>query len=61
MQLTLFFDKIKFVPPVVNPVHNVLNLCGVTTAASYQIFIDIEGLDTTDAFATAMLPRWLSV
>jgi hypothetical protein len=45
-------DEIEFVPPVLNPVHNVLNLCGVTAATSRQVFIDIEGLDTIDAFAT---------
>jgi hypothetical protein len=44
-------NKIEFVPPAVNPVHNVLSLCSVTTAASRQIFIDIEGLDTIDVFA----------
>jgi hypothetical protein len=44
-------EEIEFVAPVVNPVHNVLNLCGVTAAASRQIFIDVEGLDTIDAFA----------
>ena len=44
-------EEIEFVAPVVNPVHNVLNLCGVTAAASRQIFIDVEGLDSIDAFA----------
>ena len=45
-------DEVEFVPPVLNPVHNVLILCGVTAATSCQVFIDIEGLDTIDAFAT---------
>ena len=37
--------------PLVNPVHNVLIVCGVTAAAARQVFIDTEGLDTIDAFA----------
>jgi hypothetical protein len=53
MQFDPVLEEIEFVAPVVNPVHNVLNLCGVTAAAaaSRQIFIDFEGLDTIDAFA----------
>ncbi|KAI2506573.1 hypothetical protein MHU86_7888 [Fragilaria crotonensis] len=41
--------------PVVglNPVHNVLALCGVASAAAQRTFIEIDGLDTiADAFAT---------
>jgi hypothetical protein len=45
------FDEVVFADPVPNPVHDVLNLCGVTVPATCQIFIDIEGLDTIDAFA----------
>jgi hypothetical protein len=30
--------------PDVNPVHNVLILCGVSSIAPRQIFIDLEGL-----------------
>ena len=45
-------DEIEFVPPVLNPVHNVLNLCGVTAAMSCQVFINIQqGLDTINSFA----------
>jgi hypothetical protein len=40
------------VAPGANPVHGVLALCGVTSAVARQVFIDIEGLDTIDAFAT---------
>ena len=36
----------------VNPVCHVLDLCGVTSVASRNIFIDIEGLDSIDAFAS---------
>ena len=39
------------VAPAVNPLHNVLMLCGVATAAARQVFINLEGLDTIDAFA----------
>lgn len=40
--------------PVVglNPVHNILALCGVASAAARRTFIEIEGLATIDAFAT---------
>ena len=41
-------------PPVVaaaNPIHDVLALCGVNTAAARATFINIEGLDSIDAFA----------
>jgi hypothetical protein len=44
-------DEIKIIVPVLNPVHNVLNICGVTVEASRQIFIDIDGLHSIDAFA----------
>ena len=36
-------------PP--NPVHDVLNICGITTAANGATFINIEGLDNIEAFA----------
>ena len=36
----------------VNPVHHVLDLCGVTMVALCNIFIDIEGLHSIDAFAS---------
>jgi len=45
------FDEVVFADPVPNPVHDVLNLCGVTVPATRQIFIDIEGLDSIDTFA----------
>ncbi len=38
--------------PYLNPVLNVVALCGVTSVAACQIFIDLEGLDTSlDVFA----------
>jgi hypothetical protein len=37
-------------PP--NPIHEVLNVCGITTAAGRSIFINIEGLDSMEAFAS---------
>ncbi len=45
------FDEVIVADPAPNPVHDVLNLCGVTAPATRQIFIDVEGLDTIDAFA----------
>ena len=36
----------------INPVHNVLALCGVTSAEAREVFITVEGLDSMDAFAT---------
>ncbi|KAI2493629.1 hypothetical protein MHU86_20917 [Fragilaria crotonensis] len=45
------FNEVVFANPVPNPVHNVLNMCGVTVPATHLIFIDIKGLDTIDAFA----------
>jgi hypothetical protein len=36
----------------VNPVHAVLAVCGISTNASRQVFIDVEGLDSINAFAT---------
>jgi hypothetical protein len=38
--------------PPVNPVHDVLTVCGVGTQSARDTFIDVEGLDTLDAFAT---------
>ena len=35
----------------VNPIHNVLALCGVATAAARATFINLEGLNSIDAFA----------
>lgn len=35
-----------------NPVHDVLSLCGVTAPAAREIFMTVEGLDSVDAFAT---------
>jgi hypothetical protein len=40
--------------PYLNPVLNVVALCGVTSVAACQIFIDLEGLDTFDAFANLL-------
>ena len=39
------------IPPA-NPVHGVLAVCGISTNASRQTFIDVEGLNSIDAFAT---------
>lgn len=38
--------------PEVAGVHNVLTLCGVSSAVARQTFIKVEGLDTIDSFAT---------
>jgi hypothetical protein len=40
--------------PELNPVQNVLALCGMNPVAGRQIFIDLEGLDTFDAFANLL-------
>ena len=37
-------------PP--NPVHEILTVCGITTAANRATFINIEGLDSMEAFAS---------
>jgi hypothetical protein len=37
-------------PP--NPVHEVLTICGIATAANCATLIDIEGLDSVEAFAS---------
>ena len=37
--------------PIINPVHDVLIVCGITVAANRNVFINIEGLDTLDKFA----------
>lgn len=37
-------------PP--NPVHEVLTICGIASAASRETFINIEGLDSMEAFAS---------
>jgi hypothetical protein len=37
-------------PP--NPVHEILTICGITTAANRKTFINIEGLDSVEAFAS---------
>ena len=40
------------VPPVViNPIHGVLQVCGVNALASRDVFIFTEGLDSMEAFA----------
>ena len=36
----------------VNPVHRVLEICGVTPVAARDIFINIEDIDSIDAFAS---------
>jgi hypothetical protein len=37
-------------PP--NPVHEVLTMCGITTAANRATLINIEGLDSVEALAS---------
>jgi hypothetical protein len=37
------------IPP--NPIHGVLQVCGINAAASRDVFIVIEGLDTMESFA----------
>jgi hypothetical protein len=37
-------------PP--NSVHKILTICGITTAANRKTFINIEGLDSVEAFAS---------
>ncbi|KAI2509297.1 hypothetical protein MHU86_5185 [Fragilaria crotonensis] len=37
-------------PP--NPVHEVLTICGIASAANRETFINIEGLDSMEAFAS---------
>jgi hypothetical protein len=37
-------------PP--NPVHDVLTLCGIANAATCTTFINMEGLDFVEAFAS---------
>ena len=38
--------------PAINPVHDVLTVCGITNEVSRNVFINIEGLDSTiDKFA----------
>jgi hypothetical protein len=38
------------VPQPPNPVHDVLQICGITNATSRNIFINTEGLDSIEAF-----------
>jgi hypothetical protein len=38
--------------PPANPVHGILTVCGILMNTSRQIFIDVEGLNSIDAFAT---------
>ncbi|KAI2489217.1 hypothetical protein MHU86_25377 [Fragilaria crotonensis] len=42
----------EIVPPRVDPLHAVLALCGITSAPASAVFMNIEGLDTIEAFAT---------
>jgi hypothetical protein len=37
-------------PP--NPVHDTLTICSITTAATSTTFLNIEGLDSVEAFAS---------
>ena len=37
-------------PP--NPVHDILTICGITIAAARATFINIERLDSVEAFAS---------
>ena len=35
---------------IIDDVHHVLTICGITAVASRNVFIDVEGLDTLEAF-----------
>jgi hypothetical protein len=39
-------------PETPNPVHDILTICGIANAATCTTFINIEGLDSVEAFAS---------
>jgi hypothetical protein len=45
-------DAANAEPEPPNPVHEILTICGITTAANRETFINIEGLDSVEAFAS---------
>jgi hypothetical protein len=45
-------DAASAEPEPTNPVHEVLTICGIATAANRATFINIEGLDCVEAFAS---------
>ena len=48
IEMNLVGDAIAFALP--NPVHRVLEICGVSSAAFRDVFIEVEGLNTIEAF-----------
>lgn len=45
------FVEVAIPGVAVNPIHNVLALCGVDTEEARAVFINVEGLNSVDAFA----------
>ena len=48
IEMNLGGDAIALAFP--NPVHRVLEICGVSLAAARDVFIEVEGLNTIEAF-----------
>jgi hypothetical protein len=52
MDAELVIDAADAEPEPPNSVHKILTICGITTAANRETFINIEGLDSVEAFAS---------
>ena len=52
MDVEPVIDAANAEPKPSNPVHDMLTICGIANAATCMTFINIEGLDSVEAFAS---------
>jgi hypothetical protein len=52
MDVEPVIDAANAEPKPPNPVHDMLTICGIANAATCTTFINIEGLDSVEAFAS---------